>query len=408
MNFYPQPNANNPDAGINFVNSPVRSLDETKFDIRVDQNFSNSDNLFARFSYDQATSFVPGGAPGFAEQSAFGSNQGIINHARNVAIGETHIFSPVTVNQFSFGYNRIFDYITSTGTGTCESAKLGIPGANLGCPDGSTTCTPGAYSCGLVSTLMLGGYWSLGDRGYTPFQGGTNIFTVNDSLDMIRGKHDIHFGINIRANQMNVGTEAFQDGFWIPGNFGNFSGYSDDCGHCSWQSDRRFPDGLGGVALHDQTFNGPVTGRRWKIYRPFIQDDWRVTKDLTLNLGVAWDITNPITEVDGRMANFDPYVNQLLVAGQNGVSWSAGVQKNWTAFEPRLGLAYKLFGSDKTVLRAGIGISMIPPGAWALKDCGRIRRSSPSPLPVGFGQPTGFASGCPFATSYCATVLGQT
>ncbi len=408
MNLYPLPNANlnATDASFNYASVPVRTLDETKFDIRLDHNFSNADNMFARFSYDQATSYVPGGAPGFAEQSAFGSNQGIINHARNVSIGETHIFSPVTVNQFTFGYNRIFDYITSTGTGTCESAKLGIPGANLGCPDGSTTCTPGAYSCGLVSTLMTGGYWSLGDRGYTPFQGGTNIFTVNDSLDMIRGKHDVKFGIGIRANQMNVGTEAFQDGFWIPGAIGNFSGYSGDV-TVPGNPTADFLMGLAGVSEHDQTFNGPVSGRRWKIYRPFIQDDWRVTKDLTLNLGLAWDITNPITEVDGRMANFDPYVNQLFVAGQNGVSQSAGVQKSWTAFEPRLGLAWKMFGSDKTALRAGYAI--YHDSAWSMGAQG-LWQNPPffaESDALGFGQPTGFASGCPFATSYCATVLGQ-
>src|SRR6202008_3787511 len=137
--------------------TPVRKLDETKFDIRVDHDLSKADTLFARFSYDQASSFVPGGAPGFAEQNAFGSNQGILNHARNVAIGETHIFSPTTVNQLTVGYNRIFDYITSQGTGSCESAKLGLINATLGCSGGATpVCTPGAFSCGLVSTLMVG------------------------------------------------------------------------------------------------------------------------------------------------------------------------------------------------------------------------------------------------------------
>ena len=176
---------------------------------------------------------MPGGAPGFAEQSAFGSNQGIINHARNVAIGETHIFSPVTVNQFSFGYNRIFDYITSTGTGTCESAKLGIPGANLGCPNGSTTCTPGAYSCGLVSTLMLGGYWSLGDRGYTPFQGGTNIFTVNDSLDVIRGKHDIKFGIEYSCKPDECWHRSLPGRFLDSRQLRQFHGLFEYCGECS-------------------------------------------------------------------------------------------------------------------------------------------------------------------------------
>jgi Carboxypeptidase regulatory-like domain len=408
INLYPTPNVTG-NTSYNFADVPVRKLDETKFDVRLDQNLSSADTLFGRFSYDQATSYVPGGAPGFAEASAFGSNQGILNHARNVGIGETHIFSPTTVNQFSFGYNRIFDYITSQGTGSCESAKLGIVGANLGCPNGTTTCTPGAYSCGLVSTLMTAGYWSLGDRGYTPFQGGTNIFTVNDSIDMIRGKHDIHFGIGIRANQMNVGTEAFQDGFWIPGAIGNFTGYSGGGVSVAGNPEADFLLGLTGVSEHDQTFNGPVTGRRWKIYRPFVQDDWRVTKDLTLNLGLAWDITNPITEVDGRMANYDITTNQLLVAGQNGVSQSAGVQKNWTAFEPRVGMAWKLLGSDKTVLRAGYAI--YHDSAWSMGAQGLWQNPpffAEGDL-LGFAQQSGITFGttpvgCPSTTSYCASI----
>jgi hypothetical protein len=359
VNLYPFPNANNPAQGFNFVSEPVRSLYETKFDIRVDHTISASDTIFSRFSYDDADSYVPGGFEGgFAEASAFGSNQGIINHARNVAVGETHVFSGTTVNTASFGYNRIFDYITSQGTGTCSSANLagiGIPGANLGCTGapGSATCTPGAYSCGLVSVLFNGGLWSLGDRGYTPFQGGTNIFTFADSLDLIRGKHDIKVGIDVRANQMNVGAEAFQDGFWIP--LGSFSG----------NPEADLSLGYVSISEHDQTFNGPVTGRRWKIIRPYVQDDWRITKDLTLNIGLAYDLSTPITEADGRLADYLPptiatgsfaTTGELLVANQNGISGSAGVHMDWTALEPRIGAAYKLLGSDKTVLRGGFSI----------------------------------------------------
>jgi hypothetical protein len=403
INLYPTPNANNAASGFNFVNEPVRKLDDTKFDIRLDHNFSSIDTVFARFSYDQAVSYVPGGGGvgSFAEASAFGSNQGFINHARQVAIGETHVFSPTTVNQASFGYNRIFDYITSQGTGTCESAKIGIPGANLGCPAGSTTCTAGAYSCGLTSVLLFGGYWSLGDRGYSPFQGGTNIFSFNDSLDLIRGKHEIKVGLGIRANQMNVGTEAFQDGFWIPGVAGNFSGFTNKTISIPGNPEADVLMGLLGLAEHDQTFNGQVIGRRWKMYRPFVQDDWRISRDLTLNLGLAWDITNPITEVDGRLANFDPTNGQLLIAGQNGVNTSAGVKKNWTAFEPRIGAAWKAFGSDKTVLRAGYAI--YHDSAWSMGAQGLWQN------PPFFAESDGFApSGCAFVTSYCHTVLGQT
>jgi hypothetical protein len=404
--LYPTPNANNAASGFNFVNEPVRKLDETKMDVRLDHNFSSADTAFARFSYDQAVSYVPGGggAGSFAEANAFGSNQGIANHARQAAIGETHVFSPTTVNQASFGYNRIFNYIDSQGTGTCASATIvpgGIPGANLGCAPGGATCEPGAYSCGLTSVLMFGGYWSLGDRGYTPFQGGTNIFSFSDSLDLIRGKHDLKVGISIRANQMNIGAEAFQDGFLIPGVAGNFSGLTNTAATIPGNPEADLLMGVLGLAEHDQTYNGPVTGRRWKIYRPFVQDDWRITKDLTLNLGLAWDLTRPISEADGRMANYDPVSNALLIANQGGVNSAAGIKMNKTAFEPRIGLAYKLFGSDKTVVRAGFAV--YHDSAWSLGAQGLWQN------PPFFAESDGFgAAGCAYATSYCDTVLGQT
>jgi Carboxypeptidase regulatory-like domain len=394
INFFPLPNLTGSTTS-NFISEPVRSLDETKFDVRVDQNLTAADTLFARFSYDQAGSYVPGGAPGYASQGAFASNQGILNHARSAAIGETHVFSPTNVNQFTFGYSRIFDYITSQGTGTCESTILGIPGANTSCGGSSGTTCQG-YSCGLTSTEFEGGYWSLGDRGYAPFQGGTNIFSINDSFDMIRGKHNIKIGGNFRANQMNVGTEGFQDGFWVIS--GQFSG----------NPAADFLQGITSLAIHDQTFpsdssynGGPVTGRRWKIYRPYIQDDWRVTKSLTLNLGVAWDLTTPISEAAWRQSDLVASTGQLLIPGEPGIGPTAGIQMNWTAFEPRIGAAWKVFGSDKTVIRGGYAI--FHDSAWSMGAQGLWQN------PPFFAESDAFAGDtkCAFATSYCATVLGQ-
>jgi hypothetical protein len=410
INLYPAPNANNVNSGYNYVNEPVRQLDETKFDIRLDHTFSGADNAFGRFSYDQAFSFVPGGSPGFAEANAFGSNQRIRNHARNIAIGESHVFSSNTLNEAAFGYNRIFDYISSQGTGTCASATLvpgGIPNANLGCAPGSSTCT-NFYSCGLVSTIVTGGFWALGDRGYSPFQGGTDVWSFRDSLDLIRGKHNIRAGIDFRANQMNVGTEAFQDGFWIVGNGGNFTGYTcpttgapANCVSVGGNPEADLLTGITGLAIHDQTFDGAVTGRRWKIYRPFVEDDWRIKNSLTLNLGVAWDMTTPITEEHGRLSNYVPATGQVLIANVNGVSPSAGVTMDWKALEPRIGAAWKVFGSDKTVLRGGF--SIFHDGAWSQGANGLWQN------PPFLGESDAFASaGCAFATSYCATTLGGT
>ncbi len=329
INLYPLPNANNPALDYNYASEPVRSLNEGKFDIRVDENISAKDTLFARFSYDQAESFVPGGAPGFAEQGAFASNQSIQNHARNAAISENHLFSPNTVNQMSFGFNRIFDYIKSQGTGSCVSQALDIPGANLG-----------GNSCGLTSVEMST-YWSLGDRGYTPFVGGTNVWTYSDSLDMVRGHHDIRAGFGYRANELNTVAVGFPNGFWV------VVGVTGDAA----------ADLLAGIYVfgaHDQEFDGGVTGRRWKMYRPYVEDTWRVGKNLTLNLGLAYAMVTPISEVDNRMSDFNPANGQFLIAGKNAGS-SAGVKMDWTALEPRLGAAWKPFGNT-TVFRGGYGI----------------------------------------------------
>jgi hypothetical protein len=331
--FYPLPNTDPLTSnGNNFINAPSRKVNEGKFDVRLDHNFSSKDTIFARFSYDQATVFIPGGSPGFAEQNAFGSTQDIDNHGRNAAISETHIFSANTINQFSAGYNRIFNHIRSLGSGTCISEQLGIPGANLG-----------GISCGLTSMQIGGGFWSLGDRGFAPFTGGTNVFTIADSFDMIRGRHNIRIGGELRINQLNVGTNAFQDGFLV---FTN-----------GWSGDNmaNFVLGLPDLALHDQTFQGSTTGRRWKLFRPYVQDDWRVTSNLTLNLGLAWAIVSPITEAQNRQANFDFGTGQFLIPGQTSDS-RVGVQWDKTAFEPRIGLAWKPFGSTKMAVRAGYAI----------------------------------------------------
>src|SRR5262249_52399791 len=176
IQLYPANNTVN--SGFNFTNAPVRSLNEGEFDIRVDHTFSSKDSIFARFSYDQANSLVPGGSnptgpTGFAEATPFGSTQNIANHGRNIAISETHIFSSNTINQISGGFNPIFNFIKSYGYGTCEGNNIGILNANL-----DAVCNPGGQipgivnqssqyciSCGLTSIQPpSGGYWSLGDR----------------------------------------------------------------------------------------------------------------------------------------------------------------------------------------------------------------------------------------------------
>ena len=401
IQLYPGNNvANAGQVGFNFTNAPVRRLNEGEFDVRVDHNFSSKDSVFARFSYDQANSLVPGGSnptgpTGFAEVTPFGSTQNITNHGRNVAISETHIFSSNTVNQISGGFNRIFNFIKSYGYGTCEGNKLGIVDANIDAFCNQPSGIPGivdqssqfCISCGLTSIQPPAGtYWSLGDRGFAPFQGGTNVFSISDSFDMIRGKHDIRVGGGIRANQMNVLTNSYQDGFFSIGN----------------QTGDPMADLLLGVYTfgeHDQTFKGATTGRRWKMFRPYVQDDWRVTPNLTLNLGFAWALVSPIVEAQDRQANFIFHSNctpqptcNLLVPGA-GSDGRVGIQFDKTAFEPRIGLSWKVLGSQTTVLRAGYAI--FHDSSWNIGGQGLVNNppfEASSALFPGF---PGFTGTCP-------------
>lgn len=392
MNLYPDASSTFTN-GLNYANVPVRRLNEGEFDIRLDHNFSNKDSLFARFSYDQAVSFVPGGSPGFSEQNPFASTQDITNHGRNAMISETHIVNSNNINQASFGFNRLFNHISSFGSGTCAAAKIGIQGADLGSACSSITgyptslnqSTKDCISCGL-SSIQMTNYWSLGDRGFSPFVGGTNVYSFSDTFDMIRGKHNIRTGIGIRANQMNVETNGFGDGYILM-----FGAYTGDAA-----ADLLL--GQIGGGIHDQTFLGATTGRRWKMYRPFVQDDWRVSNNLTLNLGVAWALVTPISEAHGRQANFDFQTGQYLVTGplsgctgcvRSGAN--VGVQFDKTALEPRIGFAWKVMGSQNTVLRGGYAI--YHDSAWSQGAQGLWQN------PPYYAETDNFSGLCPYGSA---------
>jgi hypothetical protein len=352
-------------SGFNYANQPTRKLNEGTWDVRLDHNFSSKDSAFGRFSYDQATNFVPGGSPTWSEASAFGSNQQIDNHGRNAALSETHVFSPTTINQVNVGFNRIFNHILSFGEfggQPCKAAALGIPGADLGSacdditgyPASLNQATNDCISCGLTS-FQMSSYFSIGDRGYAPYQGGTNVYSAGDTVDLIRGKHDIRIGGVFRAEQMNIRNNAFQDGYVVNLGFASGDNISD-----------LLLGAMGVFAAHDQTFLGGTVGRRFKLVRPFVQDDWRVTSNLTVNLGFAWALVTPETEVKNRQANFNvANLKWYVPAGSPTLSdcttcvatdGRVGIQFDKTALEPRIGLAWKPFGGDLTVVRAGYAI----------------------------------------------------
>jgi hypothetical protein len=406
VQLYPTPNATG-STGFNYEDQPTRKLNEGTWDVRIDHNFSSKDSIFARFSYDQATNYVPGGSPTWSEATAFGSNQFINNHGRNLAISETHVFSPNAINQFNAGFSRIFNHILSFGTGSCEAAILGIPGADIGSQCDSVTGYPASLNqatndcegCGMTS-FSMSAYYAVGDRGYAPYQGGTNVYSVSDTMDLIRGKHEIRFGAVYRANEMNVRNNASQDG--LISETGLFTG--DDIADV-------LVGAMGVFAAHDQTFQGATVGRRWKLFRPFVQDNWRASKDLTVTLGLAWALVTPETEVANRQANFDSASQTWFVPKGSPAGCAPsilpfpcvasdgriGIQFDKTAFEPRIGLAWTPFGSHTTAIRAGYAI--YHDSAWAQGGQGLWQNPpyyaeiDPNPFALSYGSPFGSLSG---------------
>src|SRR5262249_8173095 len=101
-----------------------------------------------------------------------------------------------------------------------------------------------------------------------------------------------------------------------------------------------------------------VPGFRNTEFAAYVQDDWRVNRWLTLNLGLRYDLYTPQYEVANRISNADLATGKILIAGQNGVSRSAGMPSDYNNFAPRFGFAAS--ATPHTVIRGGIGLNYYP------------------------------------------------
>ena len=352
LSYFPLPNA----PGVlsaNYVDVPRENYSDNEFDFRLDQVFSASDRAFARFSWDQASEYLPSGLPGFGAQPyGYASNQTLADRGRNLAVSETHIFSADKLNQFTAGYNRIFDHIISYGDGTNWSDQLGIPNANLGT----------YFSSGFLNTQFNEGYWGLGDRGFSPIQDGTNIFQYTDNFNWVHGPHSMTMGMDVRFFQLNELGDAFPMGEMSFDNLFTAGFTNGSLNAATGNPIASFLLGIPAGGEHDNEFSGAVTGRRWKQWRPYFQDDWKVKSNFSLQLGLAWNYVTPTVEEHNRISNFDFATGQLLIAGVNA-SKSAGIQPYYLGFEPRLGITYSPF-SSKNAIRAGYAV--LHDGGWNL------------------------------------------
>jgi hypothetical protein len=255
INLYPLPTPGiAAGTGFNFSNVPVRKLDEGN-STSVWIQFLQQGHGFFSLQLRSSHQFRPRGSPGFAEPSAFASTG--TSTTRMWRVETAFSDAPSTK---SAAASTVFSITFCLRHRSRESARLVFRGQL----DSSSGRSAGLRNrrltacCGWATTRTP---WGLGDRGFQYLQAELP-FPIADSLDMIRGKHDIKVGGQVRAQQMNELTNAFQDGFLIP--FGVSGDASAD-----------LLMGTIGLGIHDQTFLGATTGRRWKMFRPYAQDDWR-------------------------------------------------------------------------------------------------------------------------------------
>ncbi len=343
LNAFPLPNitsGSNPACGLtgtdgsclenNFEAHRVQQQKYNDFDVRLDYMLTAKDQLFTRYSYGQdidiTTSQMTTLPAGYGSGVQF-------QHPRSIVLGETHEFGASLVNELRIGYVRSFLGYQPPFGGEPLSANLGIPNAN--------------------TSPLLGGGALIGNSGsqlsYTGDYGDyfvpEDTYQIADNFSVVKGRHTLKFGANIIQRQVDFFNPIAGKGFFQANSSMPFS--------TGWEQS----DLLVGWIANYQV--GPSSGmfhtRSWEngFYG---QDDYRVNNRLTLNLGLRYDLFTWPTEINNRMANFNPATGAIELAGQNGVSNTGGLSNPKDNFAPRIGFAYDLRGDQKTVVRGGYGI----------------------------------------------------
>jgi hypothetical protein len=352
--LFPEPNLSSPKG--NFVSSPTLQNETNQGLIKIDHRFSNADSLAARYSRTSADvlyPFTPGqsgtNVPGYGLQTS-GGNQ-------LFSLAYTRTISPKTLNEARFGFTRstllsvtqagprAADFGFNTGHAANEPLNLGnIP----------QIAFSGGFVTGASAVSNLGGAID------NPNSTVTNVFQFIDNLSHTSARHSWKFGFDARRLQLNrIYDLAF-------GGQITFSGTNNPQGIPNALVD--FAEGHPAGSL--QFVGNSGRGFRTSSFNFFAQDSYKVTGNLTVNYGLRYELSTVLHEVKDRFSSFwpdkfstflSPSVDQTDTAAlqASGVVLQKDVggiyQGDHNNFAPRVGLAYRVGGNAKTVVRAGYG-----------------------------------------------------
>ncbi len=376
LNLYPAPNL--PGIVNNFADNPILGDNADSFDIRADQYFGTHDVMFGRISYSLEHRDTPGPFPGIADgvTAVFGGN--MTTTGANAAWSETHTFGPTTINEVLLGYNRLHSVILQVSGNDVSNipAQYGIQGI------------PQIPQNGGLPTLSIGGLSQLGSNTFFPIDKASDVIQVSDNLTKILHSHSLKFGFEYQ--NIRFTNEAPPDSrglFTFGGTYTSIPNVNDaSTGIAQFLLTPVAANVAGGVDLVGgansvtaSNFAVPDYGRGY--YGIYGQDDWKVSRRVTLNLGLRWDYFGITSENYGAYANLLPgapgtaeYLvsasraqqNQvplsqafLNVLSKDGISLVKSSQPGLgiaqkTNFAPRFGFAFQ--AADRVVIRGGYGI----------------------------------------------------
>lgn len=338
-------------------------------DLRFDEHLSDKDTLYERYIINNESGTFPGALPpvtvggklvypgstnGNAGTTSFpGTSQ---ERAQSIAVSETHLFRPTLLLQLNLQGSRYSSISNPPDSGFSVNASV-LPG-----PTGTNPAACGA-GCGGLAPFSFGGAYSLiGDAFALPTDYFDTDYQITSAVTWTKASHTVKFGGSVIRRYFNVYNGITK------GNF-TFSATQTDV-NATVAAQGTFGGNafasmlLGDAASISQSFQLKPQMYRTNEYGFFAQDDWRATRNLTLNLGVRWDYFSPLTDEHNSLANFDPLNPAILangttlVAGQNGVSRTDGFDPQLRDFQPRVGFAYT--AAHRIVIRGGFGTTNYP------------------------------------------------
>ena len=328
INLYPEPQK--PGLAANFVYQSPRKRDIDKWDVRADVNIRSSDNVFWRLSKHDLTAPVALALP----PPAYGGGYDWLTEGINTGAGWNHIWTPNLIMSIRGAWNfALFkrDNPAQTG-GELLNEKYGIKGGNNSIP-------------GSFSIMAISGYRNVGIGAYNPVDRDSQNRQIAGDMTWTKGTHTIKFGANIIRAQNNIFNIRHEMGTWY------FNGRFTKDGMADFL--------LGMASRWRWESRLQVQLRAWNMGY-YIQDDWKVTPRLTLNLGARYELSLPFVDKYDRMGIFDTYTDpanpRLIYAGAEGKDRfnRAMIATDTNNIMPRLGLAYKV--TDRMVVRMGYGI----------------------------------------------------